>query len=144
MFVFKKLFNPTNHHSILKLSCRILFRGSGGPRDYAARRISGAKLSFAVTVFDSTLNFHICRSYFAPIINTLIKNIIYPNKLRITINPTMLSKTSKNLFIIYSKFVYGGGGGYRTRVQSDSTQPHQVIMYLYYTTFYPKCKPHFV
>jgi len=31
------------------IRCQILFRGSGGPRDYAARRISGAKLSFAFT-----------------------------------------------------------------------------------------------
>jgi len=66
------------------MSCRILFRGSGGPRDYAARRISGAKLSFAFTSVlrlwslphqFSTFLLTVSRSYFAPIINTGLRNV---------------------------------------------------------------------
>ena len=43
-------------------------RQVASPSDYAARANSeGAKLSFAFMVFDSTPNFHTCRSYFDPI-----------------------------------------------------------------------------
>ena len=65
--------------------CRILFRGSCGPRDYAARRISGAKLSFAFVVCvtltefppdNSTYLLTTCRSLFAPIKRLSSKSVL--------------------------------------------------------------------
>ena len=112
-------------------SCQILFRGSGGPRDYAARRISGAKLSFAFTSVlrfavtrrisspllawslphqFSTFLVTVSRSYFAPIITTPVFNDATQHPYRSSL--TVLCRPQL-------RCSYGGGAGYRTRVLSN-------------------------
>lgn len=104
--------------------CRILFLGSGGPNDHAARAISEAtKLSFAFINFialtelspDHLLqSLYACRSYFAPIINRQHSPYLLGDQSDILLHRACVQLLS----------VYGGGAGSRPRV-------HYVLFHCY-------------
>ena len=86
-------------------------RQVASPSDYAARANSeGAKLSFAFMVFDSTPNFHTCRSYFRPIKDIPLNGLAVPPK-----------RSS-----VVGWYIHGGPAWYCPTVQNDSTRYHQV------------------